>query len=434
MNRLVVTSDTPIDPASLPATRREAGAPARALFLHGLEVGFATTAGNLEHFAALRPDLDAVHVRLVMPRWLRLFCTQSPVPVGELDYRYLRHMFGWRRYLRTLLGPGRPFDTARFDVVHVMTQQRALIVRDFVRRSPAAARPRFMVNLDATLRNWESMRGMRRLAPPIDWAMEGSILRSADALACATAWVERSAVGESGVDRARVVIHKPCARVAAPAVPAVERPRAAGEPLNILFVGGVWTDKGGPRLLRWHQERWADRARLHIVSGEAPADASARNVVFHGRVPHEKLVGEFLPQMDLFVVPTRWDTFMIAAQEAQAAGMPVVTTRTGGVPEVVRDGVTGFLCPAGDDAAYISAVERLLDDDALRLRMGRAAMEHARTALSADVWHNHLLDALVALANHQPPRRWPSGLPEEPAPAAPPPPHSPASPAPSVHA
>ncbi len=400
MNRLLCTSSDAISEQSLPPQTRERGGPARVLFLHGMEVGFSTTTANLEHFAATRPDIDAVHVRLAMPGWLRLACKQFPVPVGELDYRYLRHMLFWRMYLRGLLGPGKKLPLNRFDVVHITTQQRALIVRDFRTPGKNPTNTKFAINLDATLRNWESMRALRRLAPTIDWSMEGRILRGADLLACATEWVGNSCEHEYGAARERVVIHKPCARIeATPGVRLGEpdHPRT-GYPLRIIFIGGNWIDKGGPRLLKWHQQRWADKAELHIVSGSAPADAAAKNVIWHGKVPHEQLMGELLPSMDLFVVPTKWDTFMIAAQEAQGAGVPVVTTRTGGVAECVADGVTGFLCDRDDDRQYITAVERLLTDAPLRHRMGQAGREHVAHHLSASVWHNHLLSQLVALS------------------------------------
>ena len=244
---------------------------------------------------------------------------------------------------------------------------------------------------------------MKRLAPAIDWNMEGRILRSADLVACATEWAGRSCEHEYAVARERVVIHKPCARLA--------MTTRIGKPspplLRMIFIGGNWADKGGARLLKWHQDRWSQRTELHIVSGSAPTNASAKNVVWHGKMAHDTLVGELLPQMDLFAVPTRWDTFMIAAQEAQGAGVPVVTTRTGGVAECVADGVTGFLCDEKNDGQYIAAVQRLLDDGALRDKMGRAAREHARGELNADVWHNHLLNQLVAAADGKPTERTP---------------------------
>ncbi len=401
MNRLVCTSTDAIEERQLPG-RTRAG-PARVLFLHGMEVGFATTAGNLEHFAGLRQDIDAVHVRLAMPGWLRLASRQFPVPVGELDYRYLRHMLFWRIYLRGLIGPGKRLPLDRFDVVHITTQQRGGIIGDFRTPGQNPTGTKFAINLDATLRGWEGMRGMKRLAPTIDWNMEGRILRSADVVACATEWAAASCEQEYQVARERVVIHKPCARLETTA-----RTKEPIPPLiRMIFIGGNWADKGGARLLKWHQERWADRAQLHIVSGSAPTDVAAKNVVWHGKVAHDSLVGELLPRMDLFVVPTKWDTFMIAAQEAQGAGVPIVTTRTGGVSECVADGVTGFLCNETNDAQYITAVERLMADSVQREKMGRAASEHARVDLNADIWHNHLLNQLVAAADGKPPKRTP---------------------------
>jgi glycosyltransferase involved in cell wall biosynthesis len=65
----------------------------------------------------------------------------------------------------------------------------------------------------------------------------------------------------------------------------------------------------------------------------------------------------------------------MAFLEAQAAGLPVVAGRTGGVPAVVADGVTGFLTAVGDAQAFASAVARLLEAPAERVRLAAAARE-----------------------------------------------------------
>lgn len=392
-----------------------AARPVRTLFLHITQVGFGTTTANLEHFANARPDLDAVHVRLVMPLWLRAWCKQAPFRTGEWEFLQLRHMLGWSRHLSRLVGgPGSLLPLERFDVVHVMTQQRAGFIRSSAARRAHAAGTRFAVNIDATLRGWEAMRRRGRSAPALDWSLERKIYSAADMVACASRWCAASVVNDYSVDERKAVIHKPCARLESigPRIP-------HGGPLRLLFVGGHWQDKGGPRLLQWHQQRWADRAELHIVSATAPRDASARNVMWHGRVEHSVLLGQILPQMDVFVVPTKWDTFMIAAQEAQAAGLPVVTTRCGGVPEVVDHGVTGFVCDHDDDAQFIGAVEKLMTDAELRKRMSLAAQSRARERLSATAWHTHLLDQLVRLGRHEPVHAWPAGVPVDSATPAP---------------
>ena len=69
--------------------------------------------------------------------------------------------------------------------------------------------------------------------------------------------------------------------------------------------------------------------------------------------------------------------------EAMFAGLPVVTTGVGGIPEMVLDGETGLLVPPGDEASIADAIERLLGDDALRTAMGEAARERAHARFDA---------------------------------------------------
>jgi len=76
---------------------------------------------------------------------------------------------------------------------------------------------------------------------------------------------------------------------------------------------------------------------------------------------------------DLYLWPAINEAYGMALLEAQAAGLPVVAGRTGGVPAVVADGVTGLLTPIGDATAFAASVGQLLDDEAERARLGTAA-------------------------------------------------------------
>jgi glycosyltransferase involved in cell wall biosynthesis len=84
-------------------------------------------------------------------------------------------------------------------------------------------------------------------------------------------------------------------------------------------------------------------------------------------------VPDMLGGSDILVWPGFGEAYGMAYLEAQAAGLPVVAQAIAGVPEVVSEGRTGLLTPAGDVAAFAEAIARLLGDDALRRTMGAAA-------------------------------------------------------------
>jgi glycosyltransferase involved in cell wall biosynthesis len=83
------------------------------------------------------------------------------------------------------------------------------------------------------------------------------------------------------------------------------------------------------------------------------------------------------------VLPTRADLSPNTILEAMATGRPVVASRLCGIPDMVEDGVTGFLIPPDDPAALADRIARLLRDPALRQRMGNAARLRVQQRFSA---------------------------------------------------
>ena len=424
MNRLVWDGSTPIRASDLPPETRASGAPARVLFIHGRELGFGTTARSLQLFAADRPDIDAVHVSLPLPTWAKVVAKEPPRWLGGWDFHNTRMTWAFGRSVEQQVNKHLPLE--RFDVVHIMTRERATLVRAPWVRALGARRPRFVVNIDATLAAWDRAFAKWRPAPKFDYTTDKNILAAADAVACASRWVMDSANADYGLREQKYILHMPCAPSEVGATvraPDARTRRAATrggdahaghEPLRIVFIGNDFTRKGGDRLLGWHQSRWKDRVEIHICSGDSMTERwrGVPGVTLHGRVEHARLVRELLPSMDLCVIPTWEDTFLIAAQEAQAAGLPVVSSRLAGIPEVVADGRTGTLCERADDRAFITAIERYLDDAALLERQSRAAAERAgpRGELDARKWHTHLLDQLAALADNRSPACLPAGV------------------------
>ncbi len=114
-------------------------------------------------------------------------------------------------------------------------------------------------------------------------------------------------------------------------------------------------------------------ARGEVEALMAPLNEDGRERVrFAGAIPHADLPALY-GKADLYLWPAINEAYGMAFLEAQASGLPVVAGRTGGVPAVVADGVTGLLTPIGDAAAFAAAVARLLDQPVERARLAAAA-------------------------------------------------------------
>jgi glycosyltransferase involved in cell wall biosynthesis len=95
-------------------------------------------------------------------------------------------------------------------------------------------------------------------------------------------------------------------------------------------------------------------------------------------------VKECLAASDVFVLSSNWEGNPLAVMEAMAAGLPVIGTRAGGVPELVASGQQGILVALGDCIGFASAMRTLVNDPELRAAMGKAACEHATAAFNVD--------------------------------------------------
>ena len=100
------------------------------------------------------------------------------------------------------------------------------------------------------------------------------------------------------------------------------------------------------------------------------------SVRFLGAQPQERL-RLFYAASEATVMPSYYESFGMVALEAMACGSPVIASSVGGLTTTVRDGVTGFLVPDGDAAAFAGAIARLLADGDLRWRLGREAVRWA---------------------------------------------------------
>jgi glycosyltransferase involved in cell wall biosynthesis len=166
------------------------------------------------------------------------------------------------------------------------------------------------------------------------------------------------------------------------AAAAVRRP--TNDPPVLLSVGMMRTrDKlASYRVLAEVFALLRDKAWTAVLVGDGPAREEVERLMapfggrvrFTGAVPHAALP-KIYAGADLYLWPAINEAYGMAFLEAQAAGLPVVAGRTGGVPAVVSDGLSGLLAPVGDAAAFAKAVAHLLDrpDERARLATGAAS-------------------------------------------------------------
>ncbi len=153
---------------------------------------------------------------------------------------------------------------------------------------------------------------------------------------------------------------------------------------GILFLGKLGAGKGIYDLLHAVASIVPRHPDVHLfLGGDGELDqvrAAASDLGIGAHVTILGWVGEaekaaLLRRAAVFVLPSYAEGLPMSMLEAMAAGMPVIGTPVGGIPEVVTDGLEGYLVPPGDIAALLVALKRLLDDASLRERMGQAARE-----------------------------------------------------------
>jgi glycosyltransferase involved in cell wall biosynthesis len=158
----------------------------------------------------------------------------------------------------------------------------------------------------------------------------------------------------------------------------------------IVAVGRLKAPKDFPTLIRALSGLRPDSFEAVIV-GEGPdrprLEEEIEALGLSGRVRlagERRDVPELLAAADVFVLPSASEGLPVSVLEAMAAGLPVIASRVGGVPEQVSDGETGLLVEPGDPNELTAALDRLIADPSLRRRLGAAGRARAEQAFDLD--------------------------------------------------
>jgi glycosyltransferase involved in cell wall biosynthesis len=332
------------------------------------------TLGNITHYLNLREAV--LPVGQEPPHWVPIEYRASKLPWTLTG--------GWlaRRELQARMRD--------VDGVFIHTMTLALASTDLFSNKP------FVLSCDATPAAKQHMRsayGMASQHAVSEWlkrTLYKQMLGRAAGFVAWSTWAKQSLVRDYGCAEASVATIPPGIDLNAFA------PRAHHNPVpRILFVGGDFERKGGDLLLRVFRKSLRGSAELIIVSRDAvPAEPGV--TVHRDVAPNSATLKALYASSDIFVLPTRADAYSIVAMEALACGLPVIITRIGGAPDIVREGTTGHVIDVDDEAALERALLALVREPDRREHMARAARAHAVEHFDAGINARKLFEFVSA--------------------------------------
>lgn len=292
---------------------------------------------------------------------------------GKADYDFFRLRgelslsFYAYRYLNSVLKTCQP------DVIHIHTQGIALLAAPLFRRFPC------VVSIDNTtaLLAAEHPKPAHITYQPIV-ALERKCFQAATHIMTFSDRARNSVINHYSIAPEKVTtVHS---GIPLELFTRISRSKSSNQSKpRLLFVGNDFERKGGNDLVAVFLEHFSDTCELDLVTNDPPVNLpTLPNVRVHRQVtPLSPELLHLYQMADIFVLPTHEDCFGWVFIEAMAAGLPCIGTTTMAVPELVRNGYSGFTITPRDRQALLLALHKLIYDDELRLSMGLAGRDIA---------------------------------------------------------
>lgn len=265
----------------------------------------------------------------------------------------------------------------QIDGIFVHTTTLVPLCADYLAKKPT------IISSDGTPANKRHMRDAYGLAPESragEWAkrslFRGLFARSAGFVAWSS-WTKQSFVEDYGCRAEDVAVIPPGIDLEGFAAGNREH-----ELPRILFVGGDLVRKGGDLLLDVFRKRLRGKAELSLVT-RTPTPAEPGVHVYENVAANSPELRALYATSDIFVLPTRADCYSLVCMEALAASLPIVATRVGGIPDMIREDVTGHLLDVDDAEALGDALEHLVTHPVERAVMSKQCREEAERRFDA---------------------------------------------------
>ena len=263
----------------------------------------------------------------------------------------------------------------RLEALFFHTQITALFSVGLMRSVPS------IVSLDATPINFDSLGGYGHssnhgsLAERAKFEINRRAFNAARHLVTWNRWAKDSLISDYGIAPGKVHVLDPGIDTSLWALDEHQFDEARARP-NILFVGADFARKGGPLLLDVFREHFRDLAQFQVVT-RSPVLDEPGVTVHRDLKANDPRLRRLFNEADMLVLPTAGDTSPRVIAEAMVVRVPVISTRVAGIPEMVEDGVTGFLFDHGDGEALRQRIATLVGNPALRRSMGERGRQVA---------------------------------------------------------
>ena len=188
-------------------------------------------------------------------------------------------------------------------------------------------------------------------------------------------------------------------------------PRPMKRCVHVIFIGRLTREKGILDLLQVASEVVARIPYVRFVLAGAPIPAEGgmtrlreliavlgldKNISVVGPISGDEKL-QFFSQGDIMLFPSHRESFGIAGLEGMASGIPILAYSIGFLPDLIRDGVAGFLVDSGDVQALSSRLLQLIEDPGLRARMGQSGREEAKQKYTVNVVASKVRDVYTEL-------------------------------------
>jgi glycosyltransferase involved in cell wall biosynthesis len=349
-------------------------------------LGHATHARNLARFVPTVPGIEAEF----RPLNFTPAGVESHLPLYRSNWS-VRSGIHARRAISSMSRDG------SLDGLFIHTQVPALMSVGRWRRFPT------VISVDATPKQIDALGSQydhRVRTGAVERAKSKAntaLLRRAARIVAWSEWARFALESDYGVAPEKVAVIAPGVDLAAWQAPA-RGPRNGEGPVRVLFVGGDFERKGGHTLVEAAQRLRADPAgpsiEVHLVTRSAVV-CGPDMVVHRDLRPNDRTLIELYRNADVFCLPTRGDCLPMALAEAGAAGLPLVSTPVGAIPELVRPGTTGELVRPDDSAELAMVLRRLAEDAGYRRALGAGAASLVRADHDARRNAHAVVDVIV---------------------------------------